>query len=51
MSAIDAFTNATARERLKRKSVQDELHTLDDAGRGLMRNGFYRLSESERQRA
>ena len=32
------------------RAVQAELHALDDAGRVLMRNGFYRLSEAERAR-
>lgn len=31
-----------------RQSVQEALHELDDAGAVLLRNGFYRLSESER---
>ena len=34
-----------------RCAVQDELHALDDAGRVLMRNGFYRISEAERAKA
>ena len=32
------------------QEVQDRMHALDDAGRVLMRNGFYRLSEAERAR-
>lgn len=32
------------------REVQDALHDLDDAGRVLMRNGWYRLSEAERAR-
>ena len=32
------------------RAVQTELHALDDAGRVLMRNGFYRISEAERAR-
>ena len=32
-------------------AVQERLHALDDAGRVIMRNGFYRLSEAERARA
>ena len=31
--------------------IQRRLHAMDDDGRVLMRNGFYRLSEAERKRA
>lgn len=31
-----------------RGAVQAALHEMDDAGAVLLRNGFYRLSESER---
>ena len=44
---LTSLSGAVVTER----AVQDELHALDDAGRVLMRNGFYRLSESERQKA
>jgi hypothetical protein len=30
--------------------VQAALHALDDAGRVIMRNGWYRLSEAEKAR-
>ena len=35
---------------VSRAEAQAALHKLDDAGRVLMRNGFYRLSEAERAR-
>ena len=35
---------------LPRDAVASALHRLDDAGRVLMRCGFYRLSEAERKR-
>ena len=38
-------------ERVTEQCVQDRLHALDDEGRVIMRNGFYRLSEAERKRA
>ena len=41
---LTSLSGAVVTER----AVQAELHALDDAGRVLMRNGFYRLSERER---
>lgn len=32
------------------QAVQPELHRLDDAGRVTMRNGWYRLTEAEKNR-
>ena len=37
-------------ELVTQRAVQDRLHAMDDDGRVLMRNGFYRLSEAERAR-
>ena len=45
----DDLTSLSA-ELVTQRAVQDRLHALDDAGRVLMRNGFYRLSEAERAR-
>ena len=43
----DLNTNKTA-NRVSEAEVQSELHRMDDAGRVLMRNGTYRISEAER---
>lgn len=53
IAASKVVVNATdiaAATGLDASAIQFALHRLDDAGRVIMRCGFYRLSEAERSR-
>lgn len=50
MMSYTAGEIAGALDGVHRDDVQAALRRMDDAGRVLMRNGWYRLSEAERRR-
>lgn len=47
---LEDVADAVGDPCLPRDQLASTLHRLDDGGRVLMRNGFYRLSAAERQR-